>query len=485
MWVTISRTERKPKRRGLSVRTKIAAAFALFTAALLVFVNIYPILVSRDMVIATKQSALQSQGSVISSSLSALEQLEPESVGQVMELLDVAPVTRMLITDQAGRIVYDTDPDDDALGRYALLSRVASALEGRWSFTCSYSSSDGAFTSRSATPVVSGGIIVGAVYLYEYDTEQGDIIAGLRGNMRNMSALFGGVGLVVIIIISSTLTGRIKRLSAAMGVVRGGDYSYRVKVKGRDELGQLSEQFNVLTGRLESTEEARRRFVSDASHELRTPLAAIRLLSDSIAQSGGMDTDTMREFAQDIGSEADRLQRITEKLMSLTKLDSGLTGSQREPVDLKVVAERTLHLLQPLAMTQNVTVLTDLAEGCIVMASADDLYQIIFNLAENGVKYNVPGGSVMLSLHPVEGRAVLTVADTGIGVPEGDLEHIFERFYRVDKARSRASGGSGLGLAIVHDAVTANDGDVRAARRPEGGTQFTVSFPLYTGKEGR
>ena len=149
------------------------------------------------------------------------------------------------------------------------------------------------------------------------------------------------------------------------------------------------------------------------------------------------------------------------------------------------VARRSLHLLEPLAATQNVTIVTNLAEGCIVKASADDLYQIIFNLAENGVKYNVPGGSVTLSLTRDRTRATLTVDDTGIGIPETDLEHIFDRFYRVDKARSRASGGSGLGLAIVHDAVVANGGDVQVDRRPEGGTRFTVTFPLCPKKERR
>lgn len=469
----------------MSVRTKLAAAFSLFTAALLVFVNIYPILVSRDMVIDAKRGALQSQGSVISSSLSALEVLTAESVERVVDLLDVAPETRMLVTDQTGLILYDTDQDNSAVGRYGLLSEVAGALDGYAWFSCAYSHGDGAFTSRCATPVSSGGAITGAVYLYDYDRSQGDIIAGLQRNLLNMSALFGGAGLVIIFVLASTLTGRIKRLSAAMGVVRGGDYSSRVRVRGRDELAELSEEFNVLTGRLESTEEARRRFVSDASHELRTPLAAIRLLSDSIAQSDTMDGTTAREFARDIGSEADRLQRITEKLMSLTKLDSGVSVRQREPVDMKAVAERTLQLLQPLAAAQNVTILTDLEEGCVVLASADDMYQIIFNLAENGVKYNVPGGTVSLALGRRGDEAVLTVADTGIGIPEADLGHIFERFYRVDKARSRASGGCGLGLAIVHDAVTANGGAIRVDRREQGGTAFTVSFPLYTQKGGR
>ena len=457
----------------------------MFTALLLLILNVYPVLVTRDMVFDAKKSTMQSQGLVISSSLSALESLTGEAVSQVMELLDVTPMTRMIVTDPAGLILYDTSDEDDAAGRYALLPEVSAALDGRSAFYRSYT--EGVFVSRMAMPIVSGGSILGAVYLYEWDAEQGEIIHGLQRNLRTMSAAFGGVGLVVIFLIATTLTQRIKRLAAAVGVVSSGDYGYRINVRGSDEIAELSDEFNILTGRLESTEEARRRFVSDASHELRTPLAAIRLLSDSITQSDNMDGDTMREFATDIGSEAERLQRITEKLMNLTKLDAGVSLSQREPVDVKSVALRTLHLLEPLAAEQNVTLVTALpGDGeCVVTASADDLYQIIFNLAENGIKYNVSGGRVDLSLARDGKNAVLTVADTGIGIPESDLDSIFDRFYRVDKARSRASGGSGLGLAIVHDAVVANGGDVTVARREEGGTLFTVTFPLTRKRELR
>ncbi len=471
----------KKRRRGLSVRLKIAATFTVFTVILILILNVYPILVSRDMVFSTKESAMTAQSSVISSSLSALEILTEDSVKQVMAILDITDATRIIVTDAAGLILYDTSEDSDTSGRYALLSEVSIALTGEVKFYCSYA--NGAFTSRAATPVVSSGGIIGAVYLYEYDANQGQIIRGLQRNLMRISILVAFVGILVISLLATTLTRRIKRLSAAMGVVRSGDYSYRLEVTGRDELAELSSEFNVLTGRLESTEELRRRFVSDASHELRTPLAAIRLLSDSITQSRNMDKSTMQEFVSDIGNEADRLQRITEKLMSLTKLDAGISTTPPEPSDLQAVANRTLHLLAPLAAKQRVSIVTELAPNCMVLASADDLYQIIFNLAENGIKYNVPGGKVILSLRRNRSQAILTVTDTGIGIPDGDREHIFDRFYRVDKARSRASGGSGLGLAIVHDAVLANGGTIDVSCPPAGGTCFTVTFPLYRRKD--
>lgn len=460
------------------------ALFALLLAVLIALMNTYPIIASRDLVLRSKKTTMQSQAAVMSSSLSALETLSTEGVEQVMELIDVIPLTRILVTDSAGLILYDSSAEDSAVGRWAMLREIADALAGN--SVSSYAFTDGVFTSRAAMPVVSAaGSVLGAVYLYEYDAEQGSYITALQRNLQTLSLAVGGLGLLLMFILSTTLTQRIKRLAAAVRVVEGGDYTYRVKVHGADEVSELSEEFNLLTDRLEATEEARRRFVSDASHELRTPLAAIRLLSDSITQSGEMDPATMREFASDIGSEAERLQRTTEKLMCLTKLDAGATQVRRECVDVAAVARRTMHLLQPLAQAQNVTILTALDDGCTVLASADDLYQIIFNLVENGVKYNLSGGQVRLTLRRREAVVCFEVEDTGIGIPEQDLKTVFDRFYRVDKARSRASGGSGLGLSIVHDAVQANGGSVEVERRQPNGTRFTVTFPYCPPKEVR
>ena len=184
----------------------------------------------------------------------------------------------------------------------------------------------------------------------------------------------------------------------------------------------------------------------------------------------------------DIGSEAERLQRTTEKLLKLTRMDSKVPV-ERLPVNVKKTIERTIHLLNPLAQDKNVKIYTDLSDDCTIRASEDDLYQIVFNLAENAIKYNSFGGNVFLRLERQDGSALLTVEDTGIGIPEADREHIFDRFYRVDKARSRANGGSGLGLSIVCDAVRANGGTIRVEPRETVGTRFVVRFPLLSGEE--
>ena len=458
-----------------SVRLVFIGIFFAFLAVSVGMLNVYPTTTARDVVFSAKQSALLSRAGVMSSSLSALEKLSPEGVEQVMGLVGAGDYDRAVVTDQTGVVLYDTDPMGGILGTMSESELMLRSLEGVAAFACRY---DGdAFWSRAAAPVISYGRVIGAVYVSERDSEQAEVINSIQTRLRFISIFAGALALALIVIFSEALTARIRTLVDGMHVVREGDYAYRVPLKGRDEVRELSEEFNDMTGRLQATDELRRRFVSDASHELRTPLASIRLLSDSIVQSEGMDEPTMREFVTDIGSEAERLQRLTEKLMRLTKMDSHISDAT-EPVDMKSVAERTIHLLDPLAKKRDVTIYTEFGEGCVIRATRDDIYQIIFNLAENAIKYNSFGGNVFLRLHREGDEAVLTVEDTGIGIPEEDIPHIFDRFYRVDKARSRASGGSGLGLRIVHGAVEAHGGTITVARRETVGTRFTVRFPV-------
>ena len=268
-----------------------------------------------------------------------------------------------------------------------------------------------------------------------------------------------------------------RRILESVHVIREGDYSHKIMLRGRDELALLGEEFNDLTDRLQESESRRRQFVADASHELKTPLASIKLLSDSILQND-MDQETIREFVGDIGSEADRLTRMSQKLLSLNKMDAGARDDM-EIADIGETAARVLRMLEPVAAVDRVTLENKTWTGGTILIMEDDLYQIVFNLVENAIKYNRPGGSVTLRLMRRGEELILTVEDTGVGIPEDAMPHIFDRFYRVDKARSRQAGGSGLGLSIVHDMVGRNYGSIRVESRTEGGTRFIVTFPAF------
>ena len=447
-------------------------------AAVLVLLNTYPLLVSQDLVFYSKEVSLQSSVSVMGYSLSGLDRLTEENVTAAIAVVEETGLSRILVTDGAGLVLYDTRETGGAVGQYVLYTEIVQALLGNDAFSCTYEG--GAFRSRASSPVLYQNQIIGAVYAYEYDTEQAALLEGLQENLLRLSAVVGVVALVLSGIISRALTKKLGQLLTAIRQVREGAYSHRTEIRGGDEIAQLGEEFNSLTDRLQVTENARRRFVSDASHELKTPLAAIRLLTDSILQTENIDRETTREFVADIGSEAERLTRITEDLLRLTRLDSGIL-EQAAVEDVLPVLEQVMRMMSLVAQEKGVDLTYEAAEGCAVRSTRDELYQVIYNLTDNALKYSA-GAAVQVSLRKCGGQVVLTVADRGPGIPEEDLPRIFERFYRVDKARSRAAGGTGLGLSIVSDTVRRQGGTVEAANRPGGGAVFTVRWSTEEGE---
>ena len=445
---------------------------------MLLLLNTYPLLVSQDMVFRSKAATMQSSVSVMVYSLSGLDRLNEENVAAAMAVVEETWLSRILVTDAAGKGLYDTRETGGAVGKYVLYAEVVQALLGNDASSCIYR--NGAFRSRASSPVLYQNQIIGAVYAYEYDTEQAALLEGMQGNLLRLSAFIGAVVLVLSLFLSMALGKKIGNLLTAIRQVREGAYSHRAEVQGHDEIAQLAQEFNSLTDRLQTTENARRRFVSDASHELKTPLAAIRLLTDSILQTDNIDPETTREFVADIGQEAERLSRITEDLLRLTRLDNSILDPP-VTVDVLPVLEQVMRMMSLVAQEKGVDLTYEAADGCTVLATKDEIYQVIYNLTDNAVKYSAVGGTVQVSLMAAEDQVVLSVSDNGAGIPEEDLPRIFERFYRVDKARSRAAGGTGLGLSIVSDTVKRRGGTVSAANRPQGGAVFTVCWPKTEG----
>lgn len=446
---------------------------------MLILLNTYPLLVSEDLVFRSKETTLQSSVSVMVYSLSGLDRLTEENVAAAMAVVEETGLSRILVTDDAGRVLYDTRETGSAVGEYSFYTEIVQALLGNDAFTSNYSS--GAFRSRASSPVLYQNQIIGAVYAYEYDRSQGALLEGLQANLLRLSAIIGAAVLCLSMVLSRALTRKMALLLTAIRQVREGAYSHRAQIKGHDEIAQIGQEFNSLTDRLQTTENARRRFVSDASHELKTPLAAIRLLTDSILQTDNIDRATAREFVSDIGAEAERLSRITEDLLRLTRLDSGVLETPTV-VDVLPVLKQVLRMMILVAQEKEIDLTYRAAEGCTVLATKDEIHQIIYNLTDNAVKYSPPHSSVQVTLAREGEQVVLTVEDNGAGIPEEDLPRIFERFYRVDKARSRAAGGTGLGLSIVSDTVKRRGGTVEAGNRPGGGAVFTVRWPWR--KEG-
>jgi signal transduction histidine kinase len=435
--------------------------------------NTYFLTVSRNMIFSSKQASVQYRAAVVATWLvdSSFDMLTADNVYKLMSQQDTTGIASIVVTDADGAALYASDASnaeeilpDNNIGR---------TLEGFDVFYARFY--DGSFSSNAYTPVIKEGVIIGAVHVRDEDSEQGLLLVDMQSTLKNISIIVAAFSVAMIVIIIWSVLRRVTSIFKAIKSVREGEYNYRVSMRGRDELALLGDEFNRLTDRLRETDEVRRRFVANASHELKTPLASIRLLSDSILQNEDIERETVMEFISDIGAEAERLSRTTEKLMTLNKLDSHISD-KTGAVDVREAVVATLRMLRPLAQNRGLALESFLLENCCILATEDSVHQIVFNLVENAIKYNKPGGSVSVRLETESDFVVLTVDDTGVGVPEEDLPHIFDRFYRVDKARSREAGGSGLGLSIVRDTVRELGGKVAATQRKSGGMRFQVRF---------
>ena len=450
----------------------------LITSLALLMLNFFSAKTTRELMFRAKYASAQDKIQVVASAFSGVDPLTAETVDQVISVLGDINATRLIVTNAEGTALYDSSENQNATGRRVILPAVVEALRGNDVFFSAYQNA--ALVSCAAVPFMDHESAGGCVYLLDYDAEQGNIIANLERTIMQGSFLLLGVIVLFSAFFATTSSRRMRKILTSMQLVREGEYSHKIQLRGSDEFATLATEFNKLTDRLQESEAQQRQFVSDASHELKTPLASIKLLSDSILQNE-MDPDTMREFVADIGNEADRLTRMTQKLLTLNRAESAEV--EHEIVDLSQTLSSVFRLLVPLADSPQIRLTANVERLCTILAFEDDAYQIMFNLVENGIKYNRPGGSVHVVVRHTAEDVVFSVQDTGVGIPEDALEHIFERFYRVDKARSRQAGGSGLGLSIVHDLVTRNYGAIDVKTEVGQGTCFTVTFPYFEAEE--
>jgi heavy metal sensor kinase len=244
-----------------------------------------------------------------------------------------------------------------------------------------------------------------------------------------------------------------------------------------DELGQLTQTINAMIGRLEHSFSEIRRFTADASHELRTPLTAIRTETE-VALRQPLSPADYQQLLGSILEECERLTRLTDQLLTLSREDAGAAKPPLEPVELAALLDYVVETMRPLAEAKPLT-LHFAAKGPIhIWGDGARLRQVFYNLLDNAIKYTPAGGSVEVRCEAQGKEAVVLVQDTGIGIPAEHLPRVFDRFYRVDKARSRDEGGTGLGLSIARTIVTAHGGEIHLASTPGQGTTCTVRLPI-------
>ena len=253
-----------------------------------------------------------------------------------------------------------------------------------------------------------------------------------------------------------------------------------------DELGRLTATVNAMIARLERSFVETRRFTADASHELRTPLAVIRAETE-LAIGQALRPEELQQTLGSILEECDRLGRLTEQLLALARHDASPAEKHREPVSLPELLHGLVETVRPLVEAKGMALRFDsgpAADGAVVAGDTDQLRQVFLNLLDNAIKYTPAGGTIRVEVQPMAHDVQVRVWDTGEGIPAEHLPHVFERFYRVDKARSREMGGAGLGLSIAKSIVEAHGGRIIMESTPEKGTTCIVILPLRTRDDG-
>ena len=283
----------------------------------------------------------------------------------------------------------------------------------------------------------------------------------------------GAVALVLTFFLSRRILAPVESLAGAARALAGGDFSRRVPVSSRDEVGELARTFNSMAEELARTEEIRRSLVADVAHELRTPLSNIGGYLEAMRDGLKADPATLDSMREEVVL----LTRLIEDLQELALAESGQMALHLEGCDISDLARRSVTALQPQADARGVSLRVDAPDVAEVEGDPERLGQVLRNLLANAINYTPSGGRVGVAVATGYDGVHLSVEDTGVGIPKDELPHVFDRFYRVDKSRSRTTGGVGLGLTIARRLVEAHGGTITARSQPGQGTTFSVVLP--------
>ena len=317
------------------------------------------------------------------------------------------------------------------------------------------------------------------VLLMTVSTE--NIVSNVSKVAEKMS--FYGLMIIGVLILCSilfvvVLMKPFGRLQEMLNKVADGNLDESISENTYKETWNISQAVQSTITKLRTVDQSREEFVSNVSHELKTPITSIRVLADSLMSMEEVPVELYREFMTDISDEIDRESKIIDDLLSLVKMDKAAAELNIAQVDINALVQQILKRLRPIAKKRNVELIYESIREVTADVDEVKLSLAINNLVENAVKYNIENGWVRVTLDADHKFFYIKVADSGIGIPEEYQEHVFERFYRVDKARSRETGGTGLGLSITRNVILMHHGAIRLSSKEGEGSTFTVRIPL-------
>ncbi len=462
------------------MRFMMTATYLAIIVTTLILMSIYIIGLLSENLYSSETINMFAKANIISETVSEVWGENPSATAtdkfaQIVERSLAGTNIRGVVTNTSYTVLYDTNEDSQLIGKVFMRDVLKRALDGEQAEIISDGANDMRLVSV-AVPVTRGGDILGVVYLAESVNTIDDTI-----NSTRTSLIVFGV-LIVILIgmlslgMSYIITSPLEEFTSVAREISKGNFSKRVNTRGRSEIVQMGETLNYMCDELELLEEKRRKFVSDASHELKTPMAGIKLICDSLVSAENTDTATVKEFLSDLSDEVDRLTRIVERLLVLTKLDVGASSLKVEEVDIKSLINRIVKNLTPIATAKDIVMYTDYhdTDFAPMLLDYDKMYEALYNIFDNAIKYSPEGGFVHVDVTVDDEYMTIRIEDNGPGIPETERDRIFERFYRLDDSRARDTGGTGLGLAITKEAVLMHGGTIEVTNVSEVGSMFTV-----------
>ena len=334
--------------------------------------------------------------------------------------------------------------------------------------------------AKQGYPITVRGGVAGRLYLNlpRRDPLEESFLISVRKSVIWAALIAGGVGIILTLWLSRRILKPVQALTVAARRMQGGDLDQQVNVSSKDEIGELARAFNAMAVGLKRQEELRRNMVSDIAHELRTPLSNIRGYLEAMREGLVEPTPSM---ISSLHEEALLLNRLIDDLQDLALAEAGQLTLNRQPVALEDIVERGVDSIRSQAEAKRLKLRIDLPEELpLVDVDPQRIVQVLRNLLENAVKHTPEGGEIAVAAARQDHWIEVRVSDTGEGISSENLSHIFERFYRADKSRARATGGAGLGLTIAKRIVEAHGGEIRVESEESQGTTFTFTLPLTT-----
>ena len=383
---------------------------------------------------------------------------------------------RVMIIDSSLRVVRDTY--DISEGKTIISEEVIRCFQGE--SMSNYDREHGYI--EMTTPIVDASVEAGKVVGVMLTSISNDSIVATLEVLNRKSVLLQNLMIVVIVamamVLSVILTRPFNRVTEAINEVQAGYSDESISVPDYAETVHIVDAFNQMLRRMRTLDNSRQEFVENVSHELKTPMAGIKVLADSLLAQRDAPAELYREFLEDIASEIDRENQIITDLLVLVKMDKKVQEMNIVSISINDLTELILKRLRPIARKKDVEVVFESIRPVVAEVDEVKMTLIMTNLVENAIKYNKEHGWVKVELDADHQYFTFQVRDSGLGIPEDALTHIYERFYRVDKSHSREIGGTGLGLAITKSAVLMHRGSITVSSVEGEGSCFTVKIPL-------